>query len=120
MSPSTRTADAPCAPFRRDLPRPVRFGLQGASARANRWETLEKMERLVSRTSRPPASSRVDAARMPFGHHKSPPSSAPARLAVGFGPKELSPTLQLRAIHPKDLPGPLLWVPRPRSFFSGF
>src|ERR687889_2505989 len=40
-----------------------------------------------------------------------PPSSAPTGLAVGFGPKELSPTL-LGATHPQDLLSPK-WVPRP-------
>src|SRR5215207_1861567 len=55
---------------------------------------------------------------MPFGHHESPPSSAPTRLAVGFGPKELSPTLPqalVRAIHPEtnwvEISGP----PPPRA-----
>jgi hypothetical protein len=43
------------------------------------------------------------------------PSSAPARLAVGFGPKEIKPYTSVQcplAIHPKDLIGPI-WVPRP-------
>jgi hypothetical protein len=42
---------------------------------------------------------------------KDPPSSAPTRLAVGFGPKELSPTLYL-SDSPLGSCGPL-WVPRP-------
>jgi hypothetical protein len=43
------------------------------------------------------------------------PSSAPARLAVGFGPKEVKPYTSVQcplAIHPKDLIGPE-WFPRP-------
>ena len=35
-----------------------------------------------------------------------PLSLVPTRLADGFGPKELSPTLLLRAIHPGTLCGP--------------
>ncbi len=44
-----------------------------------------------------------------------PPSSAPARLAVGFGPKEISPTPALTGDSPQDPRGPT-WVPRPRRY----
>ena len=67
--------------------------------------------RLATRgaTFRPPKpgdNDRDASGTIPFRTPDLPPSSAPAGLAVGFGPKELSPTLARRsqlAIHPADL-----------------
>src|SRR4051812_8166445 len=45
-----------------------------------------------------------------------PPSSAPTKLAVGFGPMEASPTL-CSSDSPQDLLGPILGPPPPEPFW---
>src|SRR5215207_1248281 len=55
---------------------------------------------------KPGDNDRDASGKIPIRAPDRPPSLAPARLAVGFGPKELSPTLARRgqlAIHPADL-----------------
>ena len=74
-------------------------------------------------TTTPPPNPATTQAGVPQGPPRTPYTSffAPAGLAVGFGPKELSPTRAREAwlaIHPEDLIDPC-WVPRPPALPGG-
>jgi hypothetical protein len=108
---TTRAAPGPPSP---PAPAPPRCARRAANARTGRPVAPSPCRPLGLR-KRAEVVARLGGRKERLPWHHGPPSSAPAGLAVGFGPKESSPTLAFAGDSPRGPSKSEVGPPPPRA-----